>query len=120
VFFEPGKMTINLPAFTSNPPQIHHQKTTFCTRFCQNPQQKRVKPPPKKYCKGVPLRGGCSLGWGESQGVVIFFEGEAEGFDNEVVVVALGQTRDRDRTDNARARDMDGEAAAVSGVVGVG
>jgi hypothetical protein len=26
-------MIVNLPAFTSNPPQIHHRKTTFCTPF---------------------------------------------------------------------------------------
>jgi hypothetical protein len=34
-------MTVNLSAFASNPPPIHHQKTTFCPRFCQNPQQRR-------------------------------------------------------------------------------
>jgi hypothetical protein len=39
---------------------------------------------------------GCSLGDGKAQGVVIFFEFEAEGFDDEVVVVALGQAGDGD------------------------
>jgi hypothetical protein len=24
-------MSINAPRFTSNPPQLHHKKTTFCT-----------------------------------------------------------------------------------------
>jgi hypothetical protein len=33
-------MTVNLPAFTSNPPQIHHQKTTFCTPFLPKPPAK--------------------------------------------------------------------------------
>jgi len=39
---------------------------------------------------------GCSLGGGEAQGVVIFFEFEAESFDDEVVVFALGQAGDGD------------------------
>ena len=60
------------------------------------------------------------LGWGQAQGVVIFFEFEAEGFDDEVVVVALGQAGDGDRADDACAGDVDGEAAAVGGVIGVG
>ncbi len=41
-------MTVNLPAFTSNPPQIHHQKTTFCTPFLPKPPAKRVNSPEKK------------------------------------------------------------------------
>jgi hypothetical protein len=45
-------MTVNLPAFTSNPPQIHHQKTTFCTPFLPKPPAKTGKPAPRKnYCK---------------------------------------------------------------------
>jgi hypothetical protein len=32
----------------------------------------------------------------EAQGVVVFVEFEAEGFDDEAVVVALGQTGDGD------------------------
>ena len=35
--------------------------------------------------------GGCSQSVGEAQGVVVFFEFEAEGFDDEVVVVARGR-----------------------------
>ena len=113
-------MTVNFPAFTSNPPQIHHQKTTFCTLFLSKPPAKTGKPVQKKILqKASPFRGGCSLGWGESQGVVIFFEGEAEGFDDEVVVVALGQAGDGDRADDACAGDVNWEAAAVGGVVGV-
>ena len=73
--------------------------------------------------KKAPLFGvgfGCSLGCGEAQGVVIFFEGEAEGFDDEVVIFALGEAGDGDCADDAGAGDVDGEAAAVGGVVGVG
>jgi hypothetical protein len=40
--FRARKMTINLPAFTSNPPQIHHQKTTFCTPFLRKPPAKTL------------------------------------------------------------------------------
>jgi len=41
-------MTVNLPAFTSNPPQIHHRNTTFCTPFLPKPPAKTGKPAPKK------------------------------------------------------------------------
>src|ERR1700722_7535175 len=41
-------MTVNLPAFTSNPPQINHQKTTFCTPFLPKPPAKTGKPASKK------------------------------------------------------------------------
>ena len=51
---------------------------------------------------------------------MVLLEDEAEGFDDEVVVVALRQAGDRDRADDACAGDVDGEAAAVGGVVGVG
>jgi hypothetical protein len=51
-------MTVNLPAFTSNPPQIHHQKTTFCIPFLPKPPAKTGKPAPEKnYCKSVPYSG---------------------------------------------------------------
>jgi hypothetical protein len=36
------------------------------------------------------------LGWSQAQGVVVFVEFEAEGFDDEVVVFALGQAGDGD------------------------
>jgi hypothetical protein len=64
--------------------------------------------------------GGGSRKGGQAQGVVVLLEDAAEGFDDEVVVVALRQAGDRDRADDARACDVDGEAAAVGGVVGVG
>jgi hypothetical protein len=57
---------------------------------------------------------------GEAQGDVILFQFEAESFDDEVVIFALGQAGDRDAADDAGAGDVDREAAAVSGVVGVG
>ena len=47
-------------------------------------------------------------------------EFDAEAFDGEVVVVALGEARHRHAADDAGAGDVDGEAAAVGGVVGVG
>ena len=81
-------MTANVPAFTSNPPQIHDQKTTFCTPFLPKPPAKtQFSSLEKKYPK-FSLRGG------ESESVVVFFQGEAEGFDDEVVVVALRQAGD--------------------------
>ena len=116
-------MTVNLPAFTSNPPQIHHQKTTFCTPFLLKPPAKTSKRASKKKLKKRSLFGvgfGCLLGCGEAQGVGIFFEGEAEGFDDEVVIFALREAGDGDCADDAGAGDVDGEAAAVWGVVGVG
>jgi hypothetical protein len=41
-------LTINSPAFTSNPPQLHHQKTTPNHPFSPPPQQKRSSTTPKK------------------------------------------------------------------------
>jgi hypothetical protein len=35
-------MTIKAPRFATIPPQIHHQKTTFCRPFLPKPQQKRI------------------------------------------------------------------------------
>src|SRR4030088_2381022 len=43
-------MTVNLPAFTSNPPQIHHRKTTFCTPFLPKPPAILLKL--KEACHG--------------------------------------------------------------------
>ena len=51
---------------------------------------------------------------------MVALEFEAKGFDDEVVVFALGKAGDRDGADDASARDVDGKAASVSGVVGVG
>ena len=42
---------------------------------------------------------------------------QAEGLDDEVVVLALGQARDGDRTDDAGVLNDEREAAAVRGVV---
>jgi hypothetical protein len=72
-------MTANVPAFTSNPPQIHHQKTTFCTPFFPKPPAKTpVIQPEKKLLQKCSLFG---LGLGES-------EAGAEGLDQvgDVVV----------------------------------
>jgi hypothetical protein len=41
-------MTVNLPAFTSNPPHIHHRKTTFCTPFLPKPPAKTPVIPARK------------------------------------------------------------------------
>jgi hypothetical protein len=60
------------------------------------------------------------LWWREAQGIVVLVEFEAESFDDQVVVFALGQAGDSDRTNDACAGDVDGEAAAMSSVVGVG
>jgi hypothetical protein len=58
--FQARKMTVNLPAFTSNPPQIHQRKTTFCTQFLQKPPAKTpvILPPKKITAKALPLRVG--------------------------------------------------------------
>jgi hypothetical protein len=47
--FSSRKVAVLLSAFTSNPPQIHHQKTTFCTPFfAQTPSKSAGYPPPEK------------------------------------------------------------------------
>ena len=51
---------------------------------------------------------------------MVFLEEGAEGFDDEVVVFALGEAGDGDGSEDARAGDVDGEAASVGGVVGFG
>jgi hypothetical protein len=51
---------------------------------------------------------------------VVFFEFEAEGFDDEVVVFALSESGDSNGADDAGAGDVDGEASAVGCVVGLG
>ena len=51
-------MVADLPAFTSNPPQIHHQETTFCTPFFAKISSKNaVNQRQKNYCKSVPFSG---------------------------------------------------------------
>ena len=45
---------------------------------------------------------------------------EAQGFDDELVVVALREAGDGNRSDNAGAGERDGECAAVACVVGCG
>ena len=47
-------------------------------------------------------------------------EFDAEALDGEVVVVALGEAGDGDAADDAGTGDVNGKAAAVCGVVGVG
>jgi hypothetical protein len=50
--FSSPKVSVNVLAFASNPPQINHQKTTFCTPFLQKPPAKTQKTPPtKNYLK---------------------------------------------------------------------
>ena len=60
------------------------------------------------------------MGWRKAEGVVVAAEFDAEGFDDEIVVFALGEAGDGDAADDAGSGDVDGEAAAVGGVVGVG
>jgi hypothetical protein len=60
------------------------------------------------------------LGIGEAEGIGVQVEGEAESFDDEVVVLALREAGDGGGADDAGAGDMDGEAAAMRGVIGVG
>ncbi len=54
------------------------------------------------------------------KGSVIAMEFEAECFDDEIVVFALGESGDSYGADDSCACDVNGEAAAVGGVVGVG
>jgi hypothetical protein len=46
--FQRPKTAINAPRFTTKPPQINHQKTTFCTSFSAKPPAKTTKTPSKK------------------------------------------------------------------------
>src|ERR1700730_14714504 len=46
--FETGKAPANSPQTTTNPPQIHHQKTTFCHPFFQKPPAKTRKTTQRK------------------------------------------------------------------------
>lgn len=55
-------------------------------------------------------------GW-KAQGLVVATGDKTESFDHEVVVFALRQAGDGDRANNSRARDVDGEASSVGGVV---
>jgi hypothetical protein len=45
--FRVRKVTINKPRFTTNPPQIHHQKTTFNHPFLPKPPAKTHISPQK-------------------------------------------------------------------------
>jgi hypothetical protein len=40
VFFRPEKVSLNTPHFTSNPPQLHHKKTTLKTHIFTKPPAK--------------------------------------------------------------------------------
>src|ERR1700737_2463768 len=66
------------------------------------------------YCAGT------LLGGGEAQGQQVAVQVHAQGFYDEVVVFALGQAGDGDAADDSSSGDVDGEAAAVGGVVGLG
>ena len=63
------------------------------------------------------LLGGASRQSASLSGVVIAPGEQAKGFDDEVVVVALGEARDRDGADDAGVGNVQGEAAAVGGIV---
>jgi hypothetical protein len=46
--FRARKVTVNKPRFTTNPPQIHHQKTTFNHQFFAKTPSKNAQFPTKK------------------------------------------------------------------------
>jgi hypothetical protein len=48
MFFAAGKVSVNSPRFTSNPPQIHHKKPHLKTQFFAKPPQKHPLTTPKK------------------------------------------------------------------------
>jgi len=53
--FRARKLTVNFPAFTSNPPQLHHQKTTSNHPFfAKTPGKNKVPPPTKKLLRKHP------------------------------------------------------------------
>ena len=56
----------------------------------------------------------------ELEGGVVEVQLEAEGFDDELVVGALGQAGDGDAAEDAGAGDGEREGAAMGGVVGLG
>src|ERR1700686_3581218 len=101
-------MTVNLPAFTINPPQIHHQKNTFCTPFLPKPPaQTLVIQPKKNYCKSdgpssrflgaLAVRGGGDGGGGGG------------GYADELGEGVIGEVGEPDV-----AGGVDGEAAGVA------
>src|SRR6266851_7762583 len=104
-------MTVNLPAFTSNPPQIHHQKTTFCTPFLPKPPQKRVNQPREKITAKamVPVLappdslGALAVGGGGDGG------GGGGGYADELGEGVVGEVGEPDV-----AGGVDGEAAGVA------
>src|SRR5229473_2380864 len=105
-------MTVNLPAFTSNPPQIHHKKTTFCTPFLPKPPAKTGKPAPRNnYCKsnGTPVlappdsSGALAVGGGGDGG------GGGSGYADELGDGVVGEVGEPDV-----AGGVDGEAAGVA------
>jgi hypothetical protein len=50
--FRPRKVTVNVPAFTTNSPQTHHKNTTPNTTFSQKtPAKTPIHHAKKKYCK---------------------------------------------------------------------
>jgi hypothetical protein len=52
------KLTVNFPAFTSNPPQLHHQKTTSNHPFSPKPPAKTGSRHPKQLLQKRPQRFG--------------------------------------------------------------
>jgi len=108
MFFEPEKdrqLTSFHQQSTTNSPSKNH---VLHTVFAKTPSKNAGYPAREKILQKRPLSGlvlassggdgdgGGSLRGGEAQGVVILFQFEAEGFDDEVVVVALRQAGDGD------------------------
>src|SRR6266704_210407 len=109
-------MTVNLPAFTSNPPQIHHRKTTFCTPFLPKPPQKRVNQPREKItakatvpCPGFSRASGALAVCGGGDG-----SGGGGGYADELGEGVVGEVGEPDV-----AGGVDGEGAGVADAGGL-
>jgi len=57
---------------------------------------------------------------GQAEGIVVLAEFETEGFDDEVMVIALCEAGNGDGGNQAGMDDADGKATAVAGIVGSG
>src|SRR5438477_6149825 len=95
--FKTGKVLANSPQITTIPPQIHHQKTTFCHPFFPKPPAKTRKSPPGKNCSNQTLLvallvRGPSLFWNEFRGEsqVVLVAGRNEVAEDGVRLQRLG------------------------------
>jgi hypothetical protein len=66
--FRARKLTINFPSFTSNPPQLHHQNTTFYHPFSPKPPAKTRSHHPQKSLQSIPPSGGVLAPSGDDAG----------------------------------------------------